>query len=245
MNPRALFRVLSTVLLVLALGGATVTVAENDPDAVSRFYQVHYLTPGMVEILAKQACGGSFHHQWCKMSWGSEGFVELTAKDDQQDQFAAALAERDVPPATQIFQVHLLRASATANSMPQLPIEAVHALEDLQQLLPYKGFTLVDSGLMRTSGRAQLFLGSERRYQAELDFEGDPVSGKPLQIEFGLQAEQIMKGDEGQDVVTGRVRLLGTTFSMNVGETVVVGTSKLNGGSEALVVLLSAGKSRR
>ncbi len=41
-------------------------------------------------------------------------------------------------------------------------------------------------------------------------------------------------------VVDGMDHLLGTTFSMKVGETVVVGTSKLNGGSKALVVLLSA-----
>ena len=34
--------------------------------------------------------------------------------------------------------------------------------------------------------------------------------------------------------------LMDTTFAMRIGETVVVGTSKLNGGSEALVVLLTA-----
>ena len=80
-----------------------------------------------------------------------------------------------------------------------------------------------------------MFLGSERRYQVNLQFEGDPDAGKPLQIGFRLMAQKMVKGHE-----VGQVHLLGTTFSMKVGETVVVGTSKLNGGSEALVVLLTA-----
>jgi len=43
------------------------------------------------------------------------------------------------------------------------------------------------------------------------------------------------RGSEG---VTHR-KVMDTTFSMDVGETAVVGTSKLNGGDEALVVLLT------
>lgn len=49
-------------------------------------------------------------------------------------------------------------------------------------------------------------------------------------------------GDPGTEA-KGRPRelqLLATSFSMTVGETLVVGTSKLDGGDEALVVLLTA-----
>ena len=51
---------------------------------------------------------------------------------------------------------------------------------------------------------------------------------------------EVPAGDADDTINAGVVRLIGTTFGMNVGETVVVGTSKLNGGSEALVVLLTA-----
>jgi hypothetical protein len=218
--------------------------ASDDPVTSSKFYKLHYLRPGMVEVLAKQACGGRFTHT-CSMSWGSEGFLEFTGTEEQQDTLAAELADRDMPPPTQIFQVHVLRAKTEPQDMPALPINAVHALTDLMQLLPFKGFELVDSGLMRTSGEAELFLGSERRYQAHIHFEGDPEAGKPLQIQFSLTADnpvrKLLRSDEDRTATAGRVRLMATTFSMKVGETVVVGTSKLNGGSEALVVLLSAG----
>jgi hypothetical protein len=235
---------LVTTCLLVALAGPGASLAqekEEKPEAISRFYQVHYLRSGMVEILGRQQCGGDFRHGVCKMSFGSEGFVEFTAPVDAQDRFAEMLAEKDVPPPTQIFQVHVLRAKAEEQEMPRLPIDAVHALMDLQQLLPFRGFELVDSGLMRTSGQAELFLGSDRRYQAHLRFEGDPVAGKPLQIDFRLVADKLVRDEAGDVKIQGVVNLLGTTFSMKVGETVVVGTSKLNGGSEALVVLLSAG----
>ena len=98
---------------------------------------------------------------------------------------------------------------------------------------------------MRTSGEAALFLGTMRRYQVRLIFKGDPDSGKPLQIDFSLMADNLIRkpapaGDAGDTINAGTVRLIATTFGMKVGETVVVGTSNLNGGSEALVVLLSA-----
>ncbi len=233
----------AVIVLVLVLMAPTMSMAQRDePITVSRFYQVHYLRHDMVEILATQACGGRFG-AYCRMTRASEGFLEFTATEEQQTTLAAELEERDVPPPTQVFQVHVLRAMTQPQSrkLPQLPENAVRALNDLMQLLPYRGFELVDSGLLRTSGKAELFLGSDRRYQALLEFQGDPDSGKPLQISFRLLAEKLVPSGPGKPmVVAGMLNLLATTFSMQVGETVVVGTSKLNGGSEALVVLLSA-----
>ena len=232
---------LAVIALVVTLLAPTMSMAQQEePVTVSTFYRVHYLRQRMVEILVAQACGG-MSRAYCSMSWGSEGFVEFTGTEEQQATLAAELEVRDVPPPTQIFQVHVLRAQTQPRKMPSLPENAIRALTDLMQLLPYQGFELVDSGLLRTSGEAELFLGSERRYQALLQFDGDPESGKPLQIRFRLQAENLVPGGPGKPmVVAGMVNLLGTTFSMKVGETVVVGTSKLNGGSKALVVLLSA-----
>ena len=230
----------AVIALVLALMAPTMSMAQRDePITVSRFYQVHYLRHDMVEILATQACGGRFGG-YCRMTRASEGFLEFTATEEQQTTLAAELEERDVPPPTQVFQVHVLRAKTQPQMMPLLPENAVRALTDLMQLLPYQGFELVDSGLLRTSGEAELFLGKGRRYQALLQFQGDPGSGKPLQISFRLLAEKLVPGEDGKVFTAGMVSLLATTFSMKVGETVVVGTSKLNGGSEALVVLLSA-----
>ena len=116
---------LTAVALVLTLMAPAMSIAEDDPVTSSKFYQVHYLRPGMVEVLAKQACGGKFLHN-CSMSWGSEGFVQFTGNEQQQEVLAAELAERDMPPPTQIFQVHVLRAKTDQQKMPSLPNNAVH-----------------------------------------------------------------------------------------------------------------------
>ena len=76
----------------------------------------------------------------------------------------------------------------------------------------------------------------------DLRFAGDPAGGKPLQIEtFELSRRQMVPA-EGGAVQMANFDVLRTSFSMNVGETVVVGTSKLDGGDKALVVLLTAAK---
>ena len=49
-------------------------------------------------------------------------------------------------------------------------------------------------------------------------------------MEFGLTDRS---GDDGP------VRLINSSFKIHVGETIVVGTSKLNGGGKALVALLT------
>jgi hypothetical protein len=232
------------VAVVPAIAQAPRVIHDGDRNAdgnsVSVFYQSHYLRPGMVEILAKQKCGGDFY-RGCKVSFGSDGFVEFTAPRATQEAFAALLEEKDVPAPTQIFQIYLLQADNQERGMPdELPSHALNALMDLTQLLPFKGYSVVDSGFMRTSGEARIFMGETRRYAASLRFEGDPTAGKPLRIEFHLRAEDPQKDGTGQVTGIRSIELLDTTFSMTTGETVVVGTSKLNGGGEALVVLLSA-----
>jgi hypothetical protein len=61
---------------------------------------------------------------------------------------------------------------------------------------------------------------------------------------FALDAPAVLPDDpggaEGARKRPRSQRLLATSFSMAVGETLVVGTSKLDGGDEALVVLLTA-----
>ncbi len=56
---------LAAIALVLTMISPTLFAAQDEPETISKFYQVHYLRPGVVEVLGKQACGGEFTHT-CK-----------------------------------------------------------------------------------------------------------------------------------------------------------------------------------
>jgi hypothetical protein len=257
---------LSTVAVVLMLLGtasAPVVAEEGDPIMVSEIYEVHYLRGGMAELLARQHCG-ALGHKWCRWSAGPQGLMQFMAPQDIQDKFARSLEKMDVPPATQVFQIHLLRAE---NADPRvrdeptealrLPPDAMEALMDLKTILPYERYRNIDSAIMRTSGEGKTYLGQTTRYEASLRFDGDPTGDKPLLIGFELTAEYVnrvggmpIEQEGGRHGLPGRtpvkiesiteLQVIATRFSMKVGETVVVGTSKLSGGDTALILLLTA-----
>ncbi len=227
-------RLVGALLLMFVAPGF---VAAQVGEEVAELYQVQHLRHDVIQILARKACGG---RDLCRVRAAGDGYFELEAPPDAQARFALFLEAKDIPPPTQIFQLHILRASKEPGKMPVLPGDAVDALIDLMQLLPFKSFELVDSGFMRTSREARTFLGSDRRYEASLRFRGDPTSGKPLQIEFSLETERWLPSKGAHGAALQGLDLMETTFAMKVGETVVVGTSKLNGGGKALVVLLTA-----
>jgi hypothetical protein len=86
--------------------------------------------------------------------------------------------------------------------------------------------------MIRTSAWSRLELSES--WEVFFRFRSHRQAGMPLSME-GFELMNSTRVSEG--VATRKV--IDTTFSMNVGETVVVGTSKLNGGEEALVVLLT------
>ena len=69
-------------------------------------------------------------------------------------------------------------------------------------------------------------------------FDGDPAGDKPLLIGFELTREHVNRVAAGNIESITETGVLATSFSMSVGETVVVGTSKLNGGDTAALILL-------
>lgn len=140
---------------------------------------------------------------------------------------------------TQLFQVVLLRASRQGpESVDDVPKSARKALEDIRDFLPFKRYQLVDSGLMRLVEGLQgrILLSS---YEVAMTFE---EKDKKLAVWFFSVYPVKPKG--GQPLPPGHAPeavkpLISTSFSIVRGETVVVGSSKIDG-DEALVVLLTA-----
>jgi hypothetical protein len=135
------------------------------------------------------------------------------------------------------FQAVFLIADNTASgSLEGVPENTQKALRSAAAFLPYKSYRLLDSAWIRTS-----FKGSSRVTGADgnplevhitLDINTKPETRIVLN-EFYLQTLLRNGAPYGQP-------LLSTTFSMELGETVVVGTSRLDGSDKALVVLLTA-----
>ena len=67
-----------------------------------------------------------------------------------------------------------------------------------------------------------------------------PVSFTIPKADLNCSSGLNPSGMAKRSLLTSTREILSTSFSIKVGETLVVGTSKLDGGDEALVVLLTA-----
>ena len=234
---------LAAGLTLAVLATSAAVGAGGDPEVTSRLYRIHYLNVKEAELLIRQKCL-TLGKRDCDTRMRLN-YVEFFSDEEAQAEVAALLKEKDVPPATQVFQVTLVVADNSGEASPALPAGAQRAMDDLLGFLPFRSFRVLDSGMMRTSEQARLTLGGDLGYRAELVFRGDPTSGKPLFIE-GFQLEQsyirYVPSQPGLPAEREEVHrdVMASSFSMEVGETVVVGTSKLDGGDQALVVLLTA-----
>ena len=248
MNFRHAVPRIAAVLALAALPAAGALAApQKDGDAIlARLYQVHYLQVDEARLLLRQECLKLSNNE-CETRTPSRKFLELFTDAKTHEALESVLKRKDVPPPTQVFQVTLLVAdNGATGSAPDLPPGARQALDDLRTLLPMRSFRLLDTGYIRTSREAELGLGGDLGYMARLHFEGDPTADRPIFIDrfqlsqtFSRPINPIPGQASSEEV---RRPIVSSSFAMEVGETVVVGTSKLNGGEEALVVLLTAVK---
>jgi hypothetical protein len=163
---------------------------------------------------------------------------------------AEAPAAAPPPPAssangghTQLFQVILLRgATSGSEELTGLPKNAEKAVKDVRDFLPFKSYKLLDSALLRIdeSGKTQLEGIPPQQYEVFFAFR--PMAGNKLSIwTFRLVAVKPKGSTPLPSGVAPEAEraLIDTSFTVDLGETIVVGSSKL-GGSEALVVLFTA-----
>ncbi len=148
------------------------------------------------------------------------------------------------------FSVALLLGEASGPSTPEaLPVGAAKALADVRDLLPFKSYRLLDAQYMTWSARSALRLRGpgDKPYALEIH-AGQLVPGRVAVSHFRLTDESAQRGQGPTSGAAGGTQaaptnggdvLIDTSFSMDIGETVVVGTSALNAG-RAIVVLVTA-----
>ena len=145
---------------------------------------------------------------------------------------------------TQLFQIILVRGSAAGpEEIVGIPANAAKAIRDIRDFLPFRSYRILDSGLLRGGeGPAKLRVDGVAPQQYDVSIVWQRLSpGKLLIRRFVVHAVRrpgtapLPRGVAPQ----AERPVIDTSFSVDVGETIVVGSSKL-GGSEALLVLLTA-----
>lgn len=170
---------------------------------------------------------------------------------------ALPLVAQPPPPPTYLIQVSLLAASKTGlNELDDMPANTKKAIEDVRQFLPFKSYRLLDTALVRTDRGARTTLTGpdDREFRAAFSFNSQHVVAQraekadQLLVQHFELVEKIELspallaggGDKGAPVSPASKQVLSSSFAAELGQTVVVGTSRLNGGEEALMVLFTA-----
>ena len=166
------------------------------------------------------------------------------------------------PPPTRLLQVIMIEANVEGSMPAQgIPRAAMQSLADMKDILPYKGFRLLDTALLRTAmnaratlkgpgGRActvDLSLDQQRRPEDENSggAEGPDLFFRNFSVRYAdadpIPAAPAGGSGTGEAPAPSAPRtLISTSFGMDVGETLIVGSSRLNGDQTALILLVTA-----
>ncbi|TFG38898.1 MAG: hypothetical protein E4H48_09845 [Syntrophobacterales bacterium] len=161
------------------------------------------------------------------------------------EKILAVIREIDTKPADVLFTVQLILGSET-DAQTDAELQSDPIIKELRKLLRYKGYTLLDSTLVRVINRerASVVLGPKAEFVFALqpDVAGDdkaPVIKTEVRlrqvIQAAVQESATMKA--AQPIVN---TLIESTLNIKSGDRTVVGVSKLDGGDKGLILIISA-----
>jgi hypothetical protein len=253
--------ILLLLVLLLAPAAAHPQVPKSRLESVSDVqYRIRYLDSHSAQLLVWDQCPPEMK-EICRVSaiYPDKGGLFLAVRADAatHEKIVRALARQD-RPYNQRFQIVLLGASTRANGSPtDLPGGAQKALQDLREFLPYKSYEVLGTAWFQaTQGdvvQGQLAGRGDETYDYRFRFNRAGIDDQKqlfvdlFNLERGLGTPRPTPAaaqEEGQAMPAPPAprtqRVIATSFGLGVGETVVVGTSKIEGTGDALVVLLSA-----
>ena len=156
------------------------------------------------------------------------------------------------PEKSYMFQTVLLLGSTEGESdLSGVPHNVVRALDDVMKFLPFSSYRMIDTSIIRSASHARGRFAGPSGQQFELEFGFHQADGKGLFVRgFELTAlvpakqkgllPEGQNGSAGANHPEGRSEVIATSFTVDVGETIVVGTSKLNGSGQAMIVFFTA-----
>ncbi len=240
------------VTLVGALPGAAAT--QGQADVGTTIYPIRNVSLDSAQTLAQTICEeawrlarntGNADEIICEVNELSrERSLAVSTSPELHARIAAMLAEFDRMPETKAFHIIVLSAgTVTTDQDLDIPAGARQALSDFAEFMPYSSFEVLGSGFLRTSRQAQTTLPGPVEFRVSIMFRTVSDPRAPILIE-GFNISQMIppayapSGNVAREAYSRDV--LQTTFTIEPGETVVVGTSKLEGDDDAVIVLLTA-----
>ncbi len=252
------------LLLAGSSGPALARAQEGFGETYTSRYEIRYMDLHAAQALAWEQCPATLKDR-CRVSAlalandpSKKAYLEVFADAATHERIARALVKADASPRTQVFQLVLLSASGKkTGAPPELSQSAQKALSDLQGFLPYKSYEVLDTAWIRTTqddwtegrvvglGGAPYILQLLFRVTGAVDEGQLFIDGFRLRQEPGVpQPPAPAKEGSGQPAAALTPRpardLVSTSFGLKVGETIVVGSSKVDGAEDALVILLTA-----
>ena len=147
---------------------------------------------------------------------------------------------------TQLFQIVLVRGAVNGSEETVgIPKNAEKAIKDIRDFLPFKSYRMLDVGLLRiqesSSGKIRIDGIPPQQYDVLVATSRAGANGKIPIWTFTVapvRAPRTTALPKGVAPEAERA-IIDTSFSIDPGETIVVGSSKL-GGDQALIVLFTA-----
>jgi len=155
------------------------------------------------------------------------------------EKILAAIRELDVKPPDVLFTVQLILGSET-DPQTDAELQSDPVIKELRKLLRFKGYTLLDSTILRTVNRenAGVTFGPKAEFELELrpEVAGD---AKAPAIKTGVRLRQNVWRDEGGKAYRQVTSVIESSLNIKSGERTVVGVSKLDGGDKGLILIIS------
>lgn len=251
-RPRRAALVVGVCLTIVGVGSAPMSVAQEVREQESATKDSPYhttfrfdrLEATAAQMLVLEYCARQDEEACRLVTYSADrtgGDVTVAGSPGTLASIGREIAARDALGSTQRFQVAVVEASmAGSRQLEGLSEGAQQALLDAAQLLPYEGLAVRGVALIETADMASTTVSGPAGLEYKVFLRMNPVvtlDGVRIEVhEFKLDRTP-QRGPGGENV--GPKELLRTSFQLDSGETVVVGTSKLNGGDSALVVLVT------
>ncbi|HEX4953471.1 MAG TPA: hypothetical protein VF017_08770 [Thermoanaerobaculia bacterium] len=243
-SPRSTWLGLAALLLAAATMSRPASAQIQPPappDHFDRMYLIRYLSLPEAETLVWEQCPKE-GRAVCRVTSAGRNevapYLMVDADAATHAKIARALMEKDGVPRTHTFRATLLVASREGGKSGAIPEAIRKVVEDLKGFLPYASYRTLDTVTITTSRGGSVKASGPDGLPVDVRIFMNSQVGDQLEISgFEVQALGASTAEDGR--AKGR-KLIESTFSMRIGESLVVGTSALDGGQEALVVVLTA-----
>lgn len=226
----------SVLTMVSLLVFAPLALADADPAAklTARAFHLRYKDTerGATAIKGVLSSDGSISIQ------PSSNTLIVTDRSENLQRVASILAQFDAPP--QSFSIDLQLIAASRSQTPSVPEELRVVAGKLSGALKFNSFEKM--GEITAGGKEGdpvIIEKLSEAYRAEFKFgEYDP-SSETIQVKE-FQLSRLKPGSNGSEVVS----LLRTSLNLKVGQTVILGASRLPDSNRALMLVLVAKRQR-